>query len=88
MFQNIKFILQIYKRLTLNFFVFIFRDVYSRESDEENAIIKRDEYIKSTDITAWVTAENVLGSALSEESVFNTGHIGKSCLLYYKTPFL
>nr|AKM20923.1 interleukin-12 receptor subunit beta-2-like X2 [Ctenopharyngodon idella] len=43
--------------------------------DEENAIIKRDEYIKSTDITAWVTAENVLGSALSEESVFNTGHI-------------
>nr|AKM20924.1 interleukin-12 receptor subunit beta-2-like X1 [Ctenopharyngodon idella] len=52
-----------------------FGDVYSRESDEENAIIKRDEYIKSTDITAWVTAENVLGSALSEESVFNTGHI-------------
>ncbi|KAK9978313.1 hypothetical protein ABG768_020069 [Culter alburnus] len=50
-------------------------EVYSKESDKENAVITRDKYMKSTDITAWVTAENVLGSAQSEESVFNTGHI-------------
>ncbi|ROL42943.1 Interleukin-6 receptor subunit beta [Anabarilius grahami] len=50
-------------------------DIFSKESDKENAVINRAEYTKSTDITAWVTAKNVLGSAQSEESVFNTGHI-------------
>jgi len=46
-------------------------------SDQENVVINRTEYMKSTDITAWVTAKNGLGSAQSEESVFNTGHISK-----------
>ncbi|KAK7168220.1 hypothetical protein R3I94_002309 [Phoxinus phoxinus] len=49
--------------------------INSRESDEENVVITRAEYMKGPDITAWVTAKNVLGSAQSEESVFNTGHI-------------
>ncbi|XP_067237598.1 interleukin 12 receptor, beta 2a, like isoform X2 [Chanodichthys erythropterus] len=53
----------------------VYGDVYSKESDKENAVITRDKYSKITDITAWVTAKNVLGSAESEESVFNTGHI-------------
>ncbi|XP_056127990.1 interleukin 12 receptor, beta 2a, like [Rhinichthys klamathensis goyatoka] len=50
-------------------------NIKSRESDQENVVINRAEYMKSTDITAWVTAKNGLGSAQSEESVFNTGHI-------------
>lgn len=50
-------------------------NVQSRESSSESAVINRLEYMKSTDITAWVTAKNVLGSAQSERSFFNTGHI-------------
>ncbi|XP_077068010.1 interleukin 12 receptor, beta 2a, like [Siphateles boraxobius] len=50
-------------------------NINSRESDQEDVVINRVEYMKSTDITAWVTVKNVLGSAQSEESVFNTGHI-------------
>ncbi|XP_059413613.1 interleukin 12 receptor, beta 2a, like [Carassius carassius] len=46
-----------------------------RESSSESAVIKRTEYMKSTSTTAWVTAKNVLGSAQSEKSDFNTGHI-------------
>ncbi|XP_067314671.1 interleukin 12 receptor, beta 2a, like isoform X2 [Pseudorasbora parva] len=49
--------------------------VYSRESDEENVVISRMEYMKNSVITAWVTAKNLLGSARSEEYSFNTGHI-------------
>lgn len=49
--------------------------VNSAESDCESAIINRDKYTKSTPITVWVTARNVLAYAWSEESVFNTGHI-------------
>ncbi|XP_051995422.1 interleukin-12 receptor subunit beta-2-like isoform X2 [Xyrauchen texanus] len=49
--------------------------VDSRESDSDNGVIKRAEYMKNTDIKVWVTAKNLLGSAQSEESVFNTGHI-------------
>ncbi|KAG1967190.1 interleukin-12 receptor subunit beta-2 [Pimephales promelas] len=49
--------------------------INSRVSYQENVVINRTEYMKSTDITAWVTAKNGLGSAQSEESVFNTGHI-------------
>uniref|UniRef100_A0A673MAR2 Interleukin-6 receptor subunit beta-like n=1 Tax=Sinocyclocheilus rhinocerous TaxID=307959 RepID=A0A673MAR2_9TELE len=43
--------------------------------DSESAVINRAEYMKSTYTTAWVTAKNVLGSAQSENSVFDTGHI-------------
>ncbi|XP_051572112.1 interleukin-12 receptor subunit beta-2-like [Myxocyprinus asiaticus] len=50
-------------------------NVNSRESDSDNGVIKRKEYMKNTDIKVWVTAKNPLGSAQSEESVFNTGHI-------------
>ncbi|CAM4401566.1 unnamed protein product [Leuciscus chuanchicus] len=50
-------------------------NINSRESDQENVVINREEYMKSTYITAWVTAKNGLGSAQSEESIFNTGHI-------------
>lgn len=64
--------------------VFIYRNVKSRESSSESAVINRLEYMKSTDTTAWVTAKNVLGSAQSERFFFNTGHISKSCLLYCK----
>ncbi|XP_052392534.1 interleukin-6 receptor subunit beta [Carassius gibelio] len=49
--------------------------IKSRESSSESAVIKRTEYMKSTSTTAWVTAKNVLGSAQSEKSDFNTGHI-------------
>ncbi len=62
--------------------VCLYRNVQSRESSSESAVINRLEYMKSTDITAWVTAKNVLGSAQSERSFFNTGHISKTCLLY------
>lgn len=61
--------------------VFIYRNVKSRESSIESAVINRLEYMKSTDTTAWVTAKNVLGSAQSGRSFFNTGHISESCLL-------
>ncbi|XP_016431274.1 interleukin-12 receptor subunit beta-2-like isoform X2 [Sinocyclocheilus rhinocerous] len=50
-------------------------NVKSRESSSESAVINRREYMKSTYTTAWVTAKNVLGSAQSERSSFNTGHI-------------
>ncbi|XP_051569673.1 interleukin-12 receptor subunit beta-2-like isoform X1 [Myxocyprinus asiaticus] len=50
-------------------------NVNSRESDSENGVIKRAEYMKNTDIGVWVTAKNLLGSAQSEVSVFNTGYI-------------
>ncbi|XP_073689667.1 interleukin 12 receptor, beta 2a, like [Garra rufa] len=50
-------------------------NVKSRETNSESALIEREEYIKSTYITAWVTAKNVLGSAESEISDFNTEHI-------------
>uniref|UniRef100_A0A673MAR7 Interleukin-6 receptor subunit beta-like n=1 Tax=Sinocyclocheilus rhinocerous TaxID=307959 RepID=A0A673MAR7_9TELE len=50
-------------------------NVKSRESSSESAVINRAEYMKSTYTTAWVTAKNVLGSAQSENSVFDTGHI-------------
>lgn len=50
-------------------------NVKSRESRSESAVINRLEYMKSTYTTAWVTAKNVLGSAQSEKSFFNTGHI-------------
>uniref|UniRef100_A0A672MKJ7 Interleukin-12 receptor subunit beta-2-like n=1 Tax=Sinocyclocheilus grahami TaxID=75366 RepID=A0A672MKJ7_SINGR len=43
--------------------------------DSESAVINRRDYMKSTYTTAWVTAKNVLGSAQSERSFFNTGHI-------------
>ncbi|XP_050961875.1 interleukin 12 receptor, beta 2a, like [Labeo rohita] len=50
-------------------------NVQSRESNSESALIDREEYIKGTYITAWVTAKNVLGSAQSGMSQFNTDHI-------------
>lgn len=50
-------------------------DGKEEKSNENNAVINRASYMKNSDITAWVTAKNVLGSARSEESVFNTGHI-------------
>ncbi|XP_016098473.1 interleukin-12 receptor subunit beta-2-like isoform X2 [Sinocyclocheilus grahami] len=50
-------------------------NVKSRESSSESAVINRRDYMKSTYTTAWVTAKNVLGSAQSERSFFNTGHI-------------
>uniref|UniRef100_A0A671QVS1 Interleukin-12 receptor subunit beta-2-like n=1 Tax=Sinocyclocheilus anshuiensis TaxID=1608454 RepID=A0A671QVS1_9TELE len=50
-------------------------NVKSRESSSESAVINRRDYVKSTYTTAWVTAKNVLGSAQSERSFFNTGHI-------------
>uniref|UniRef100_A0A673N071 Interleukin-12 receptor subunit beta-2-like n=1 Tax=Sinocyclocheilus rhinocerous TaxID=307959 RepID=A0A673N071_9TELE len=46
-----------------------------RVGRSESAVINRREYMKSTYTTAWVTAKNVLGSAQSERSSFNTGHI-------------
>ncbi|XP_043091748.1 LOW QUALITY PROTEIN: interleukin 12 receptor, beta 2a, like [Puntigrus tetrazona] len=49
--------------------------VKSTESSIDSAVINRRDYMKSTDITAWVTAKNELGSARSERSFFNTGHI-------------
>uniref|UniRef100_A0A672R0V8 Interleukin-6 receptor subunit beta-like n=1 Tax=Sinocyclocheilus grahami TaxID=75366 RepID=A0A672R0V8_SINGR len=50
-------------------------NVKSRESSSESAVINRAEYMKSAYTTAWVTAKNVLGSAQSENSVFDTGCI-------------
>ncbi|KAL1277706.1 hypothetical protein QQF64_024379 [Cirrhinus molitorella] len=50
-------------------------NIKSRESSSESALIDREEYIKSTDVSAWVTVKNMLGSAESEMTFFNTEHI-------------
>ncbi|TRY91423.1 hypothetical protein DNTS_018793 [Danionella cerebrum] len=49
--------------------------ITSRESDDSSVVISRLDYMKSSQMTAWVTARNLLGDAQSEESDFDTEHI-------------
>nr|XP_055050661.1 interleukin 12 receptor, beta 2a, like [Misgurnus anguillicaudatus] len=50
-------------------------EIWSKVSENEHCVIKRSEYEKCNEMTVWVTARNVLGTAESQQFKFNTHSI-------------